>query len=135
LHAMRRMGHGIWEIFIPDVGEGTLYKFEIKTLQGPLVLKSDPYGRAMELRPPTASTVATRRYEFTDAAWMAARTSGDARKRPISIYEVHLGSWRTRPAKEGAAQPTPDPAERWYSYRELADTLVDYVADLGFTHI
>ncbi len=94
---MRRIGQGIWEIFIPDVGEGALYKFEVKTLQGALVLKSDPYGQAMELRPRTASKVTSRRYEFTDAKWMADRAAGEMRRRPMSIYEVHLGSWRIRP--------------------------------------
>ncbi|MFN7135084.1 MAG: GlgB N-terminal domain-containing protein, partial [Myxococcales bacterium] len=123
--AMRRMGHGIWEIFVPGVLEGALYKYEIKTLQGPIVLKSDPYGQAMELRPKTASKVFTRRYEFTDAAWMAERAASSPRTRPVSIYEVHLGSWRIKPApqpQEGQA-PTGDPAERWYGYRELADLL------------
>ena len=141
LYAMRRVGKGFWEIFIPEVTEGALYKFEVKTLQGPTVLKSDPYGQAMELRPRTASKVATRRHEFTDARWMEARASREARRRPMSIYEVHLGSWRIKPKTEPdppQADPAPskgDPAERWYSYRELAETLVDYVADLGFTHL
>jgi 1,4-alpha-glucan branching enzyme len=143
LYAMRRLSHGIWEIFIPDLGDGALYKFEIKTLQGPLVLKSDPYGRAMELRPRTASRVVTRRYEFTDARWMADRAAGEIRRRPMSIYEVHLGSWRIKPRPAPAAAgeaataslAAPDPAARWYGYRELADRLVDYVADLGFTHV
>ncbi len=133
VHAMRRLGNGIWELFVPGVGDGALYKFEIKTLQGPLVMKSDPYGRAMELRPRTASKVAVRRYEFRDHAWMAARPKMDARRRPISIYEAHLGSWRIRSAKDTAAPA--DPAERWFSYRELADKLLDYVVDMGFTHI
>jgi 1,4-alpha-glucan branching enzyme len=135
LYAMRRMGRGIWEIFIPDVGEGALYKFEIKTLQGPIVLKSDPYGQAMELRPKTASKVVTRRYEFTDASWIRGRAAGEARRRPMSIYEVHLGSWKIKPKPAGAEPGKGDPAERWLSYRELADQLVDYVAEMGFTHI
>jgi 1,4-alpha-glucan branching enzyme len=141
LAAMRRVGNGIWEIFLPGIGEGALYKFEVKTLQGPVVLKSDPYGRAMELRPRTASKVVSRGYEFGDAQWMASRAAGDARKRPMSIYEVHLGSWRVKDlgapegtAREGDAAKR-DLAERWYGYRELADLLVDYVADMGFTHI
>jgi 1,4-alpha-glucan branching enzyme len=134
LTAMRRMGNGIWEIFIPDVGEGALYKFEVKTLQGPVVLKSDPYGQAMELRPKTASKVVTRRYEFTDTQWIADRAAGEPRRRPISIYEVHLGSWRIKP-KAPDAPAKDDPAKRWLSYRELADALVDYVAEMGFTHV
>jgi 1,4-alpha-glucan branching enzyme len=135
LYAMRRMGNGIWEIFLPEVLEGALYKFEIKTLQGAIVLKCDPYGRAMELRPKTASKVVTRRYEFTDASFLAERAAGEIRRRPVSIYEVHLGSWRIKPKPEGADDKKADPADRWLGYRELADTLVDYVADMGFTHV
>ena len=133
LHAMRRMGRGIWEIFIPDVGEGALYKFEVKTMHGVLTLKADPYGRAMELRPNTASKVTVAKYAFTDAAWMAERKAAPASRRPMAIYEVHLGSWKIHPKKEGATKG--DPAERWLTYRELAEALVDYVVDLGFTHI
>ncbi len=133
LHAMRRMGRGIWEIFLPGVGEGALYKFEVKTMHGVLVLKADPYGRAMELRPNTASKVAVDRYVFEDAAWMAARKAASVARRPMAIYEVHLGSWKIHAPKSGATKG--DPAERWLSYRELAVTLVEYVADLGFTHI
>jgi 1,4-alpha-glucan branching enzyme len=137
LSAMRRMGNGIWEIFLPGVAEGALYKYEIKTLQGPIVLKSDPYGTAMELRPRTASKVVTRAHEFTDAAWIAARGAGEARRRPLSIYEVHLGSWRIKPlgGEPSTGSPKRDPAERWYGYRELADMLADYVTDMGFTHV
>jgi 1,4-alpha-glucan branching enzyme len=130
---MRRMGRGIWEIFIPDVGEGALYKFEVKTMHGVLILKADPYGRAMELRPNTASKVTVAHYTFTDAAWMAERKRAPVSKRPMAIYEVHLGSWKIHPKFEGATKG--DPAERWLTYRELADALVDYVVDLGFTHI
>jgi 1,4-alpha-glucan branching enzyme len=133
LHPMRRMGHGIWEIFIPDVGEGALYKFEILTAQGERILKADPYGQAMELRPNTASKVTERKYVFTDAAWMESRMSPATGARPMTIYEVHLGSWRIRPKTEGPTKG--DPAERWYTYRELAELLVDYVADMGFSHI
>ncbi len=133
LHAMRRMGRGIWEIFVPDVGEGALYKFEVKTMHGVLILKADPYGRAMELRPNTASKVVTSHYTFDDAAWMAARREPPVSKRPMAIYEVHLGSWKIRPKPTGETKG--DPAERWLSYRELATALVDYVADLGFTHV
>jgi 1,4-alpha-glucan branching enzyme len=142
LCAMRRMGNGIWEIFLPGVVEGALYKYEIKTLQGSIVLKADPYGQAMELRPNTASRVVSRKHEFKDAEWLAERATRDARRRPMAIYEVHLGSWRIKPLPEDEPAETlptgttaPDPAKRWYSYRELADTLVDYVAEMGFTHI
>jgi 1,4-alpha-glucan branching enzyme len=134
LHAMRRMGGGIWEIFLPGVGDGALYKFEVKTMHGLLVLKSDPYGQAMELRPRTASKVAERRFQFSDHAWMEARAKAKISERPMAIYEVHLGSWRIR-AKDPDAPTKGDPAERWLTYREIADQLVEYVADLGFTHV
>ncbi len=133
VHAMRRMGRGIWEIFLPDVGENALYKFEVKTMHGAQILKADPYGRAMELRPNTASKVVVDRYAFDDSAWMAARKKANAAQRPMAIYEVHLGSWKIHPQPAGATKG--DPAERWLTYRELATELVDYVADLGFTHI
>jgi 1,4-alpha-glucan branching enzyme len=129
LHAMRRMGGGIWEIFVPEVGEGALYKFEVLTAEGVPLLKSDPYGEAMELRPQTASKVVARRYTFTDDAWQEARRKRDPGLSPLTIYEVHLGSWKH------ARRDGPEEGERWLTYRELADELVDYVADLGFTHI
>jgi 1,4-alpha-glucan branching enzyme len=135
LHAMRRMGSGIWEIFVPDVGEGALYKFEIITPEGLPILKCDPYGRAMELRPQTASRVVESRHEWTDAAWIEARASHDPKRRPLAIYEVHLGSWRRAPRAPGDTRPPENEGPRWLDYRELADSLVDYVADLGFTHV
>ncbi|MFO0762860.1 MAG: 1,4-alpha-glucan branching protein GlgB [Byssovorax sp.] len=137
LHAMRRMGRGIWEIFIPGVGDGALYKFDVKTMHGASIMKADPYGQAMELRPNTASKVTTSRYRFTDGAWMAARKANKPAEKPLSIYEVHLGSWKIHPKKQapGKDPAKADPAERWLTYRELAEQLVDYVADLGFTHI
>jgi 1,4-alpha-glucan branching enzyme len=135
LGAMRRLGNGIWEIFVPDAAEGALYKFELVTMHGDLVLKADPFGRAMELRPRTASKVVSRKFEFTDAAWMAERAHSDPRRRPMSIYEVHLGSWRLRPPPPETSGKEPDQADRWYSYRELADSLVEYVARHGFSHI
>jgi 1,4-alpha-glucan branching enzyme len=124
-HVMRlRVDTGVWEIFIPAIGDGTLYKYEIVGSAGELLpLKSDPVGFAAELRPSTASIVRdTTHFAWSDDAWMAARASGEARRRPISIYEVHLGSWRK-------------PNGRWPTYDELAVTLVPYVADLGFTHL
>jgi len=125
-HVMRRrLTTGVWEIFVPVVGEGTLYKYEVLGVDGALLpLKSDPVGFAAQLRPSTASVVRdTSAFTWTDAAWMTARTGGEARRAPLSIYEVHLGSWR-----HGAQG-------RWPSYDELADTLVPYVVGLGFTHV
>ncbi|WP_437963287.1 1,4-alpha-glucan branching protein GlgB [Sorangium sp. So ce260] len=130
-HPMRRMGEGFWELFVPGVGEGALYKYEIKTPAGHITVKSDPLGQAMELRPATASRVTTSRYTFQDGAWMQARGQLDSRKKPIAIYEVHAGSWRRVPG-EG---PPYEHGMRWMTYRELADHLVEYVAELGFTHI
>jgi 1,4-alpha-glucan branching enzyme len=125
--AMRRLSGGVWEIFLPDVGEGALYKFEIATRRG-IIDKSDPFGRAMELRPQTASRVVTSRYAFSDAAWLEARRTKKLASSPMSIYEVHLPSWRRKPPRS-----PDDPG--FLSYRELARELVDYVADLGFSHV
>ncbi|WP_437684723.1 1,4-alpha-glucan branching protein GlgB [Sorangium sp. So ce176] len=130
-HAMRRMGEGFWEIFVPGLGDGALYKYEIKTPAGHVTVKSDPLGQAMELRPATASRVTTSRYTFQDGAWMRERGQLDSRKKPITIYEVHPGSWRRVPG-DG---PPYEHGMRWMTYRELADHLVEYVAELGFTHI
>ncbi|WP_437987793.1 1,4-alpha-glucan branching protein GlgB [Sorangium sp. So ce117] len=130
-HAMRRMGEGFWELFIPGLGEGALYKYEIKTPEGHLTVKTDPVAQAMELRPATASRVYTSRYAFQDGDWMQERGRIDSRKKPLTIYEVHAGSWR-RVQGEG---PPYEGGMRWMTYRELADHLVDYVAELGFTHI
>ncbi|WP_437738747.1 1,4-alpha-glucan branching protein GlgB [Sorangium sp. So ce1335] len=129
--AMRRMGEGFWEIFIPGLGEGALYKYEIKTQEGHLTVKTDPLAQAMELRPATAARVTTSRYTFQDDAWMKERGRLDSRKKPIAIYEVHAGSWRRVPG-EG---PPYEHGMRWMTYRELADHLVDYVVELGFTHV
>jgi 1,4-alpha-glucan branching enzyme len=123
-HPMRsRGGSGVWELFIPGVPAGALYKFELRTGAG-LLLKADPYARAAERRPDTASRVlAGSDYLWGDHAWLEQRAHGDARQRPISIYELHLGSWRRR--ADGG----------FMSYAEIADQLVPYVADLGFTHV
>ncbi len=125
-HVMRkRMGIGVWEIFMPSLGEDVKYKFEIIGADGNrLPLKADPYAFAAELRPNTASIVATiSNFEWTDADYIAARTKRDPRRSPMSIYEVHLGSWKK---KDGFG---------FLSYDELAVDLIGYVKDLGFTHI
>ena len=127
VHAMRSRGlSGVWEIFMPGLEEGTLYKFEILSRVGDHVgLKADPYGFAAELRPKNASVVyGIDRYEWKDATWMAAREARDWMHSPMSVYEVHAGSWRR--TSEG---------NRWLTYRELADELVPYVKGMGFTHI
>ncbi len=127
-HPMRPRGAtGVWELFVPAVGGGARYKYEIVTAGGAKSDRADPCGRAAELRPATASEVwDSERYRWSDAEWMARRTSWVADREPVSTYEVHLGSWRRGPG-EGH--------EGWLSYRELADQLLPYVRDLGFTHV
>jgi len=120
-HVMRlHPGAGIWEIFLPGVAKGALYKFEIKTKDGDVLLKADPYAFEAERPPNTASVVwgLPRGAPVTHAA-------SAARDAPISIYEVHLGSWRRKPEENN----------RSLTYRELADTLIPYAKDMGFTHI
>lgn len=125
---MRRRGAtGVWEIFLPGVGEGAAYKYEILGVDGRRVpLKADPVGFGAQHPPETASIVRDiTGYGWKDAAWMETRAGCNARTAPVSIYEVHLGSWRRR-AAEG---------NRPLSYVELAEELVTYAADLGFTHL
>ena len=125
-HVMRkRVDTGVWEIFVPGLAPGAIYKYEIVGADGALLpLKSDPVGFRAELRPSTASIVcATDAFTWSDGPWMEARARRDPRRAPMATYEVHLGSWRRR--ADGG----------WLDYDELADTLVPYVADMGFTHI
>jgi len=121
----KRIDSGVWEIFMPGVGAGAVYKFEIVGRHGELLpLKADPFGFEAELRPSTASVVASNApYRWGDEDYMQARAEVDPRRSPMSIYEVHLPSWRR--GEDG----------RFLTYDELADQLVPYVADLGFTHI
>ncbi|MFN2308615.1 MAG: 1,4-alpha-glucan branching protein GlgB [Gammaproteobacteria bacterium] len=125
-HPMRvRGGSGLWELFIPGIRAGELYKYEIRNhAHGSIHLKTDPYGRSFERRPGTAACVpAADTYAWGDAAWLQARRDQDWLHAPSSVYEVHLGSWRRGPQGE------------FLSYRELAEQLVPYVVELGFTHI
>ena len=126
-HPMRRLGSsGLWEHFIPGLTHGALYKFEVRTRDGALLKKSDPYAQCCELPPRTASVVWSSTYEWRDDDWMEARARSDGWfTRPMSVYEVHPGSWRRMP-EEG---------NRWLTYRELAEQLVPYVSEMGFTHI
>lgn len=118
-HPMRSLGAtGIWELFIPGIGDGALYKFEILGRDGIWRQKSDPYAQATEVPPATASRVFTSRYDWHDDTWLAQRAHADPHTGPLSIYEVHLGSWRPG-----------------LSYRELAHELTNYVSDAGFTHV
>ncbi len=125
-HPMRkRIDSGVWEIFLPDVSEGAIYKYEILAADFSLQpLRADPFGFAAERRPATGSVVArTDRFTWTDDAFRDAAVTAQWHRRPISFYEVHLGSWRRG---EG---------DRFLTYDELADTLVPYAAGLGFTHL
>jgi len=126
LHPMRSLGSsGIWELFVPDVTEGAKYKYEIRTHDQRLRIKADPVAFATELPPANASVVFCSRHEWSDGAWAEERAQSDWLRRPMSIYEVHLGSWRRNPLE----------GNRSLDYLELADELSDYVADLGFTHV
>jgi 1,4-alpha-glucan branching enzyme len=119
MHPMRVLGSsGIWELFVPGVGAGAKYKYEVLGADGAFVLKADPLARATERPPATASLVDHSSYGWQDQAWMAARGERQRVDQRISIYELHLGSWR-----------------QGRSYRQLADELPDYVAELGFTHV
>ncbi|MBZ5699831.1 MAG: 1,4-alpha-glucan branching protein GlgB [Acidobacteriia bacterium] len=127
-HTMRNRGpSGVWELFVPGLVEGAIYKYEIRPLVSDLpMLKSDPYGFYSELRPKTGSIVARLdRHFWEDAEWMNKRANRDWLSSPISVYEVHLGSWR-RVMEESC---------RWLSYTELADQLVPYVKQMGYTHV
>jgi 1,4-alpha-glucan branching enzyme len=126
LHPMRSLGSsGIWELFVPDVADGTKYKFEIRTQDGRLRIKADPHAFATEVPPANASIVHTARHEWADEDWLQRRAQSHALREPVSIYEVHLGSWRRNPLENN----------RSLNYLELADELADYVNDLGFTHV
>jgi 1,4-alpha-glucan branching enzyme len=125
-HPMRfHHGNGIWELFIPGLGEGELYKYEIKThYQGYMVTKADPVAFASEMRPKNASVVWNiDKYQWNDNEWMAGRTERQNIQAPISIYELHLGSWRRKNGWE------------WLTYQDMAQELVNYVKEMGFTHI
>ena len=127
-HAMRSRGaSGLWELFLPELPEGTLYKYEIRPRDADAAfLKADPYAFAAELRPKTASVVCDlSKYHWSDRAWMDERGRRDHLAAPVSIYEVHLGSWARVPEEDN----------RWLTYRELAARLIPYVKELGYTHV
>ncbi len=126
-HPMRTRGlSGVWELFMPDLKEGTLYKYEIKTDRNHLYLKADPYGFSCEVRPDTSTIVTDlEKFSWNDQEWMKKRAQEDGLAKPISVYEVHLGSWMR----------SADEENRFLTYRELADKLIPYVKEMGFTHI
>ena len=128
VHPMRKLiPSGVWEIFIPDLGDGDNYKYEVRTHAGHLLQKADPFARHFEVPPNSASVIWTDgRYQWRDSAWLNDRESfGGWHDRPMAVYEVHLGSWRR----------VPGDGNRSLTYREMADTLVPYVREMGYTHI
>jgi 1,4-alpha-glucan branching enzyme len=124
-HPMRLLAaSGVWEIFVPGAGQGAHYKFEIRDAHGNIKLNTDPFGFFFEVAPKQAAIVwDTQAFKWTDAAWLKKRRERDAMRSPMSIYEMHVGSWQKKTA-----------AESW-SYRELAKPLVEYVTRMGFTHV
>ena len=118
---------GIYTCFVPGVKEGDLYKFCIETQQGKRIFKADPFANYAELRPGTASRVTDISHlKWTDDAWMELRKTWDHHTNPMSIYEVHLGSWKRNPGTDD---------EGFYTYREFAEAITDYVKDMGYTHV
>ena len=128
VNPMRERGNsGVWALFVPEFDEGVIYKYEIVGPQNNILpLKADPYGFRSELRPNTGSVVARLdKHAWKDAEWLERRSSKNWLEQPVSVYEVHLGSWRRLPEENN----------RWLSYRELADQMIPYVKELGYTHI
>ncbi len=126
-HAMHALqSSGIWELFVPGVGIGALYKFELRTVDGSVMLKADPYAMQMQLRPNNACVVTSLEgYEWSDASWLERRQGWNSEREPISVYEVHPGSWRRNA----------DRAHGYLNWSELADRLIPYVREFHYTHI
>jgi len=123
-HPMRALGaSGIWELFVPGLSAGALYKFEILTAQGHLVVKTDPFAFYTEIPPGTASIVNASQHRWGDEEWVSKRDSANPYKSPMSVYEVHLGSWR----RTGEGEPL--------SYAEMGPMLARYCTEMGFTHV
>ncbi len=124
-HQLHGSNEGIWSIFMPGIGPGEVYKFSLVDCHGNRIEKSDPYAFQSELRPKTASVVCDLgTYEWNDAEWLAERARTNWLEQPISIYEVHLGSWKK-----------PTDGRQFYSYPELADQLIEYCTEMGYTHL
>ena len=126
-HELRRLGPGgIHALFVPDLGVGELYKYVITTADGRKLYKADPYATWAEFRPGTASkTFDLSTIKWTDSAWMSARDKKDMNKEPVAIYECHIGSWMKHPDSESG----------YYSYREFADRIVEYLKEMKYTHV
>ena len=126
LHQMRSLGGaGVWELFIPGARVGARYKFEIRAQDGALLLRADPFAFEAEHPPQTASVIVRSHHHWRDQGWLERRRAGDRLREPVSIYEVHLASWRLNPLE----------GNRSLSYLELAEELAAYVSGLGFTHV
>ena len=136
LHQMKRDTYsGIFELFIPGVKPGDLYKYEIKTKAGQPIMKADPHAFYSELRPNTASVVwDIDRYRWGDESWLEKRRERDMKKAPMNIYEVHLGSWKQKPIAVDA-EGNEINGSQFYNYRELAEELCAYVKEMGYSHI
>jgi len=134
-HPMKRLGnYGVFELFIPGLTVGEMYKYEIKNRQGEPILKSDPYGNYAELRPNTASVVwDMESFTWSDEKWLAERPKA-AKDKPLCIYEVHLGSWMRKPILEDE-EGKPVVGSEFYNYREIAPRLAEYVVEMGYTHV
>ena len=133
---MRRLGDsGVFEIFMPELPEGSLYKYEVKCKNGDPILKADPYASYSELRPNTASVVwDTGKYQWKDQEWMKKRAAEDLKSKPMAVYEVHLGSWMRKEIaldEEGREII----GSEFYNYREIAVKLAEYVKEMGYTHV
>ena len=135
-HQMQKLGDsGVFELFIPGLGKGTIYKYEVKTRSGDAMLKADPYGTYTEMRPNNASIVwDVNGYDWSDKIWMENREKTQGKDKPMSIYEVHLGSWIRKPLEEDE-DGDPVAGSEFYNYRELAVRLAEYVREMGYTHV
>ncbi|HEX2584089.1 MAG TPA: 1,4-alpha-glucan branching protein GlgB [Steroidobacteraceae bacterium] len=123
-HVLHARGSGVWELFVPGIGVGALYKFEIRSEQQWVLKKSDPYGLQMQMRPDTASVVANLDdYQWNDQKWIANRKAWDPQTAPVTVYEVHPASWRRHP--DGS----------FYTWHQLVEHLIPYVLEMGYTHI
>ncbi|WP_013321646.1 1,4-alpha-glucan branching protein GlgB [Gloeothece verrucosa] len=139
-HPMERNPMGIWELFIPSLEVGEKYKFVIKNNQQKTTFKTDPYGYQQELRPATASIVTDLSYTWHDQDWLTRRSQSNPHTQAVSVYEVHLGSWLhtgwDTQIENGVPVAVPNkPGARFLTYRELADKLIPYVKEMGYTHI
>lgn len=135
-HQMQKLGNtGIYELFIPGLKEELKYKFEVKTPKAEPMLKADPYAFQAELRPDTASVVCgLGNYKWEDEAWMTGRVKGNIKEKPMSIYEVHLGSWMQKLVEKDSTGNDVN-GSQFYNYKEIAEKLSSYVKEMGYTHV